>query len=392
MVASDRSAGPRQGVVLMAAAVMPAMAIISLVPVLPMLLREFGDVPGAAVLVPMTLTVPALCVALFSPLAGWLSDRIGRKRVLVAALLLYGAIGLMPLALHSLVLILGSRILLGLNEAAITTVATTMIGDYYEGARRERWVAIQTAVVSLSAIVLIALGGVLGEAFGSRGPFLLYLLALPIAALAAAILFEPATTARAAPRPAFPLRPVAAIIATTLAAAVLFYTLLLQIGPVLGLAGVTSPAVIGAVGAAANVGVVLGSLAFRRLAALPTRGLLAAGFGLAAAGYLGVAYLGGVWAVTGLTVLACIGGGILLPTLLTAVLRVLPAFARGRGTGLWTGTFFLGQFVAPVLAAGLAQATGGLRPALAILGWCALAGAAVLALRRERRPALAMRG
>ena len=68
-----RQATTRHGVILMLTAVMPTMAIIALVPVLPLLLREFADVPGAAVLVPMALTVPALCVALFSPLAGWLS-------------------------------------------------------------------------------------------------------------------------------------------------------------------------------------------------------------------------------------------------------------------------------------------------------------------------------
>jgi len=78
-----RHATTRHGVILMLAAVMPTMAIIALVPVLPLLLREFADVPGAAVLVPMALTVPALCVALFSPLAGWLSDRLGRKRLLI---------------------------------------------------------------------------------------------------------------------------------------------------------------------------------------------------------------------------------------------------------------------------------------------------------------------
>ena len=114
----------------MLAAVMPTMAIIALVPVLPLLLREFADVPGAAVLVPMALTVPALCVALFSPLAGWLSDRLGRKRLLIGALLGYAGFGLLPLLLESLHAIFAVRIALGLAEAVIMTVATAMVGDY----------------------------------------------------------------------------------------------------------------------------------------------------------------------------------------------------------------------------------------------------------------------
>lgn len=378
---AGRQAGTRQGVVLMASAVMPVMAIVSLVPVLPMLAREFAGTPGASILVPMMLTVPALCVALFSPIAGWLADRVGRKRILVAALFLYGLIGLLPLILDRLPLILASRILLGLNEAAIMTVATTMVGDYFEGERRERWVAIQTAVTSLSAIALIALGGVLGEAFGSRGPFLLYLLALPIGIAAAVLLFEPsATTHRQASNPPFPLRAIGSILAITLAAALLFYTLMLQIGAVLEAVGVTSPAVIGAVGAAANLGVVLGSLLFRRLPSASPKLLLTIGFALTAAGYIGVGTSMTFWPVAILAVVASIGGGVLLPTLLTWVLRVLPPFARGRGTGLWTGTFFLGQFIAPVLSLALADATGGLQATLTLLGWAAAAGAVAFAI------------
>lgn len=380
MMNADRQAGTRHGVVLMASAVMPVMAIVSLVPVLPMLAREFSTTSGAAILVPMMLTVPALCVALFSPIAGWLSDRVGRKRILVAALFLYGLIGLLPLFLDHLPLILGSRILLGVNEAAIMTVATTMLGDYFDGKRRERWVAIQTAVTSLSAIVLIAVGGILGEAFGSRGPFMLYLLALPIGIAAAVLLFEPAATVRDASRAPFPLRAIGSILAITLGAALLFYTLMLQIGTVLEGVGVSSPAVIGGVGAAANLGVVFGALVFRRLPAASPRLLVASGFALSAAGYIGVGASSGFWSVAILTVVACIGGGILLPTLLTWTLHVLPPFARGRGTGLWTGTFFLGQFIAPILSITLAGMTGGLQPVLTLLGCLAAVAAGVLAI------------
>ena len=77
------------GIILVLAAIMPAMAIISLVPVMPLLGREFAGVSGSEALVPIALTIPALCVALFSPLAGWLSDRIGRKMLLFFSLLGY---------------------------------------------------------------------------------------------------------------------------------------------------------------------------------------------------------------------------------------------------------------------------------------------------------------
>ena len=59
------------------------------------------------------------------------------------------------------------------------------------------------------------------------------------------------------------------------------------------------------------------------------------------------------------TFFASVGVGVLLPSLLAWIMRELPAQFRGRGTGFWTGTFFLGQFVAPIMAVVLSDQLGG---------------------------------
>jgi len=380
-------ASTRHGVILMLTAVMPTMAIIALVPVLPLLLREFADVPGSAVLVPMALTVPALCVALFSPLAGWMSDRLGRKRLLIGALVCYAGFGLLPLLLASLPAILAARVALGVTEAVIMTVATALVGDYFEGERRERWVSIQIATASLSAIVLIAAGGALGEVLGSRGPFWLYLLALPVAAAGALILFEPDRT-RPAQRPADAqaTRGIAGLVAITFGLGLLFYTIIVQLGPVIVATGVTSPALIGLAGAAANMGVMAGSLLFGRLKAAPGQRLLALGLPMVALGYVGVALSPDYYLTAASAVVICIGNGLMLPTMLAWVLRRLPPETRGRGTGIWTGAFFLAQFVAPILAAGLSGLLGGLSHSFLFFAAAAAlsAGAALARAPRHR--------
>lgn len=335
------------------------MAIVSLVPVMPLLLQEFSEVTGSEFLVPIALTIPALCVALFSPLAGWISDRVGRKPVLLVALLLYACLGLLPYFLHDLIQIIATRVGLGIAEAAIMTVATALIGDYFRGEARQRWIALQVAVVSISAIVLIAVGGFLGETLGSRGPFLLYLLALPVAVLAAIVLFEPSTHDDASESVSdFPFRQVLPLAAITLGVSILFYTIIVQLGPLLTDIGVTSPAVIGAAGAGANFGHVIGSFLFHKLNSWSGPRLLVVGFGVAAVGYLGIGLSTDVLARAGTAFLASIGAGMLLPTLLAWILRELPAAVRGRGTGLWTGTFFLGQFIAPIVAVALSKQLG----------------------------------
>jgi Arabinose efflux permease len=383
----SRQAGNGHGIILLLSAVMPIMAVTSLIPVLPQLMCEFADVPGASALVPIALTIPALCVALFSPLAGWLSDKLGRKRLLVTALTTYALFGFLPWFLEDLGSIIVSRVLLGIVEAIIMTVATALIGDYYEGERRERWIAIQVAVSSVAATVLLAVGGLLGEAFGSRGPFLLYLSSLGVAVAAAFILHEPARQARteqvvAGQRGA--LMTVLPLALITLGVGFAFYTIFVQIGPFLELTGRVTPTMVGLAGAIVNLGVVAGSVAFKRMSGKGGPRLLAIGLTITAAGYAGVALSTSFVGITAFATLACLGSGITLPNMLTWTMRSLPPAVRGRGLGIWTGSFFLGQFVAPLLVGALALQMGGFSIVLGLLAAIIALSALVTALTFRR--------
>jgi MFS family permease len=369
------SASTKHGIILLLAAVMPPMAIISLIPVLPLLMQEFSSVDGFEYLVPIAITVPALCVALFSPIAGWISDRVGRKNLLTLSLILYAGLGILPYFLNELRTIIAARIALGLAEAVIMTIATALIGDYFKGKDRERWVARQIATVSISAIVLIALGGALGEFLGSRGPFLMYLLALPIALLVALILFEPDNILKSdSERKAkLPLGRLLPPLMTTLFIGIIFYTITVIMGEILGLVAEVSPGQIGAIGAACNLATVIGTVLFSRLKGASGPMLILIGLALATVGYLGASLSGSLALTSASVIIACLGFGILLPTLLTWLLQLLPDNVRGRGTGLWTGIFFFGQFVAPLLAAELQIQLGGLDRVLLLFAvFCAI--------------------
>lgn len=374
---NSQIASTKHGILLILAAVMPVMAIISLVPVLPLLLEEFSSVAGAQFLVPIAITVPALCVAVFSPLAGWISDKCGRKPVLLTALLIYAVIGLLPYFLSNIHHIIAARVILGVSEAAIMTVATALLGDYYQGKARQRWVAIQMASVSISAIVLIAIGGILGELLGSRGPFLLYLLALPIALLVWFILFEPQRhTPHAELNVRIPWGSILPMLCTSLFVGVLFYTVIVKLGEILGLTSEVSPAMIGGIGAAANIGMALGAVIFRTLKGASGPALVSVGFTLSTIGYGGAAWSNTLLVSSGALVIACLGFGLLLPTMLTWILKELPENVRGRGTGLWTGAFFLGQFTAPIIVAALQSNLAGLANVLVL--FTGLSGLAML--------------
>jgi hypothetical protein len=70
----------------------------------------------------------------------------------------------------------------------------------------------------------------------------------------------------------------------------------------------------------------------------------------------------------------------LLPTLLTWAVSRLPFAVRGRGTGLWTATFSLGQFACNnAVIPFIMGYVGGILPTLGVLG-IACGIAAILAL------------
>ncbi|MET8080922.1 MFS transporter [Streptomyces sp. NPDC005303] len=143
---------------LMAGSCLPILGAVLIAPVLPKMQDHFASVPGAKALVPLALTVPALSPTLLAPFAGVIVDRLGRKRLLIVATLLYAVFGTAPLWLESLGAIIASRALVGVTEAAIMTCCTTLIGDYYSGRLRVKYLALQTMCASASATVYAARG------------------------------------------------------------------------------------------------------------------------------------------------------------------------------------------------------------------------------------------
>ncbi|MDD7921771.1 MFS transporter [Actinomycetospora callitridis] len=389
--ATGRPAGRAQLILLLAASCMSVLGAVLIAPVLPQIQAEFAAVAGVEVLVPIVLTVPALIIGLMAPFAGAIADRFDRKRLLLVAMVGYTIFGTAPLYLGSLGAILGSRVLVGVCEAAIMTCATTLIGDYWSGEQRSRYLGLQTLVATLSATVFLGLGGALGAA-GWRTPFWLYFAAILLVVPMARSLWQPArptAEARTGARLAgVPWRRLAAPCLVTLFGGAVFYALIVELSFVLNGLGVTSTAVIGGISAVMSLATAAGAIVFGRISRLSPRVLLPTAFGLSAVGLVVVFATTSLVVVTLGAVITGFGTGMLLPTLLTWAVNRLSFEQRGRGTGLWTGSLFLGEFLAPLVIAGIGVGVGGLQPALAVLGVAAAVMAVVtwLALRGRDEP------
>ncbi|MCK6434852.1 MAG: MFS transporter, partial [Aquabacterium sp.] len=187
---AHREPGFIQAAILLVTAGLTVLVTAVLGPSLPAMQRHFAHVPGADYLVPLTMTTPMLMMAALSVVAGGLADRFGRKRLLVGATALYAVFGTAPMWLDSLTAIIASRVALGVTEAVLMTVSTTMIGDYYSGARREKFMSLQTTVSAASAFLLNNLGGLIAE-HGWRAPYGVYAISLVLAPAMVVFLWEP---------------------------------------------------------------------------------------------------------------------------------------------------------------------------------------------------------
>lgn len=379
-------AATAQSVSLILPVILPVMAAVLVAPVIPDIARAFSADPNAGLLVPVAITIPALMLALFSPLAGWLADRFGRKRLLVAALVVYAVCGVAPIWLEHLPAIILSRALLGICEAAVMTCSTALICDHNQGSERERWLAMQSVVASLSSIPLIAIGGLLGEQ-NWRTPFAIYGLAVLIAP---AILLLVEEAPRAADRvvdgaAGFPWRRLAVVGLLALAASLLFYIMPIQIGFILSVQGTTSPQKIGLATATGSLAILLGAMLFRRLSRKGTMPAVVA-FACMGTGLLTMVLAQDFAGVVAGAVLHGFGWGIALPLLLTMAMAGLPFDLRGRGTGVFMGAVFIGQFLSPLSVGAVDSVLGGLAPAIKVFAVLSLLLAIVAAVTlRETR-------
>lgn len=379
----ERRPGTVQGVLLLLPITMAVMGLVVLSPVLPRMQAEFRAVAGAEYLVPMALTAPALCLALLSPVAGFICDFVGRRRTLIVALVLYAIVGVLPIFLESLTAIIIARMLLGCMEAVIVTASTTLIGDYFRGNEREKWLAYQTALASTSAVVLFTIGGALGT-ISWRAPFAVYAISLFYAAGLLLWTWEPArpaptTDARIETR--FPWSAVLPMCAIAVFGGIMFFTLQIQLSYLLtDTFGVHSPGTIGALIAIGSLSVPLGSFAFRRAARLPVSLQLLLAFGLIGLSFMLMSRAPSVPVLMLWVVVNQFGCGMLLPTLVVWIMGKLPFEIRGRGTGFFMMSWWIGQFLSPQVATVLGKQIGGLAPTLATFGWLCMAAAALAML------------
>ncbi|MFO1265344.1 MAG: MFS transporter [Rubrivivax sp.] len=395
-------AGTTVALGLLLALQIPIMPIVILGPNLPQLFRQFGALPQADLLVPAIMTAPSLGIALLAPVAGVIADRIGHRRLLVGALALFAVAGLLPMLLDRLPAIVAAQVVVGAGAAAIMTNGNALLGDYYPPDARNRWLGVQSMLGPFYSTAVGISAGLLGT-LGWRAPFALNAIAAvafawvalttrglhagaagpPPAtpAAAAGATSAPAATGAAARMPWGRMLPVFGV---TLLTALVFYVPTIHFSLMYERLGVHSSAWMGVLITLGTVGSIAAGQLFRKRPAPPAwnLALLFLAFAVSLTGFgLARHYLVGL----ACCIVANFAFGLTLPTLVGWALTELPPAWRGRGMGLWMSAFFCAQFISPPLFALLMRASGGLAPALLVVGGlCVLLAATAYAVHRLR--------
>lgn len=363
----------RSSLLLAASLTVMAGAVIS--PSLPELEAHFANVPDAGLWTRLVLTMPALFIAGFAPVAGWVIDRFGRKSMIVVGAILYALAGASGLVVDSLWVLLAGRAALGLAVAMVMTTAQDLVGDYFHGPQRERFLGLQSAFMAFGGVAFLLAGGFLADIHW-RGPFAVYLAALFLAPVMAFALPEPPrhhgaiesssvrgggnkTTVAPGAETRTPILFVVGLYATAFFTMVTFYLVPTQLPFYLEELGVGNPSRTGLAIACFNLSAGLVSMNYGRLRrVLGPPALFAVAFACMAVGYGLVALADGYGVVMVALALAGPSMGINMPNGSVWLLSRIPPHVRGRVLGGLTTSLFLGQFVSPLVSQPIVAAYG----------------------------------
>ena len=351
-------------ITLLLASTLTVMAGATIAPGLPAMQAAFAAEENADFLVRLVLTLPALFIVLGAPLAGFLIDRFGRKRLLLFSAILYAAAGSSGFFLNSLMLILIGRALLGFAVAGIMTSVTTLIADYFTGEDRARLLGLQASFMALGGVLFLLFGGLLADS-SWRYPFLIYLFPLLLLPFIVFTLFEPARQNKEpadAPNIFDFLRshPALTIIfALAFLGMTTFFMIPVQLPFHLQSISDASGTQSGIVIAASNLFSALVALQYKRFRRrLNFVQIFAVAFALMAAGFAVIGLADNYWLVLMGSAICGLGIGFLLPNSTSWLTAIVPETLRGRAVGGLTMAVFLGQFVSPLYSQPLGTAVG----------------------------------
>ena len=366
---------------------MAVLGTSSVTPAFPTIVRELGISSGQVGLLITFFTLPGIVM---TPLLGILSDRYGRKKILVPALLLFGLAGGACAFARDFDLLLALRFFQGMGAAALGTLNVTVIGDIYDGRERSSALGYNSSVLSVGTASYPAIGGLLAT-FGWFYPFALPFAAIPIAIVVMFSLHNPEPRNDDRLRDYFGSvwenlydREVLGLTCASLLTFIVLFGPQISYLPILMNARFDAPSyVIGAVLSGASLTTALTSTQLGRLTGrFSEKGLLKTAFVLYAIALMAVALVPSLLLLVFPAALFGVAQGINLPNVFSLLNAHAPTENRGAFMAANGMSLRAGQTIGPLFMASAAGTLGLTGAYLAAAGLALFAFLLVLALVR----------
>jgi hypothetical protein len=166
----------------------------------------------------------------------------------------------------------------------------------------------------------------------------------------------------------FPWSTVLWISFVTLITSVIYYVFIIHFSLMLTANGIKDEGTIGIISSIVSLTVPLGAYIYKRLSTRSIYFLLLLIYVIMGIGYIGISALHEEKLIIIAAFIQQTAVGMTVTTLVGWALMNLPAEHRGLGMGIWGASFFIGQFVNPLVIGSINHFTGGILKTVTVIG------------------------
>ncbi|NCB74348.1 MAG: MFS transporter [Clostridia bacterium] len=308
--------------------------------------KAFPDVSSSNI--QMIISLPSLLIIPFSLIAGVLSNKLGKKMLVMVGLILLSLGGVAPAFTNSFASIMISRSIFGIGVGLITPFATGLIADFFDGPERAGMMGLQAATNSLGSSVLTFAAGLLCV-LNWHNAFFVYALGAIVAILVLFKLPEPAKIQTSPTEKSAPNKPVFLIAVGMFLYMLFLFSFYSNIAFLIEKNSLGNPATSGMVITAMTLGGLLVSLFFGKLLPLLKRYLIAAAMCVTAIGFMLLSMAQSIALVYVGAVFIGFGTGFVLPYCMLNITFKAPKAAVPLSIAIGLSFINIGSFASPFL-------------------------------------------
>ncbi|MHA1124292.1 MAG: MFS transporter [Candidatus Heimdallarchaeota archaeon] len=339
----------------------------AITPIIKDMKDAYPSIPNIDLVAELVLSVTSISIAVGAIFIGFIIDKFGRKKVLVITTLLNAVFGTVGFYASNIYVILVSRIFLGFAVAGIMTSITALIGDFYEGEKRDQVLGLRSMFTSFGGAIFTIVGGALGDIHWNYA-YLVYFVSLLI--LPGVVLFIPEPDRGSKKEieeneqtneikvadiddetSGFPVKIGILSYFLILVSMVIFYFIAVQLSSYFPEYGENRDIIVGLALGVSGLTSGIAAFSFKYVKRiLSTQWVFIATLLIMGGGFILLAFAPELWVTFIAIGLIGFGWGLFMPNIQSWLLLYTPTRMRGRVVGVFVLMLYLGQFISPFIA------------------------------------------